>query len=93
MVERRLREFANKVRRRIFGPKRDDLTRQWIRLRNEKLYALFSSPNIIRAIIPRRLGWTGHVARITSGRVHRGIWWENLRNLEDPGVDGRIILK
>jgi hypothetical protein len=53
--ERRLRVFENRVLRRIFGPKRDEITREWRRLHNEKLYAQYSSPNITRAIKSRRL--------------------------------------
>jgi hypothetical protein len=56
------------VLRRIFGPKRDDLTRQWIRLHNEGLYALYSSPNIIREIKSRRMRWAEHVARMGEWR-------------------------
>jgi hypothetical protein len=50
------------VQRRIFGPKRDEVTGEWRRLHNKELYALYSSPNIIRVIKPRRLRWAGHVA-------------------------------
>jgi hypothetical protein len=46
--ESRLRVFENRVLRRIFGPKRDEVTGEWRRLHKEKLYALYSSPNIIR---------------------------------------------
>jgi hypothetical protein len=53
--ECRLRVFENKVLRRIFGPKRDEVTGEWRRLRNKELYALYSSPNIIRVIKSRRL--------------------------------------
>jgi hypothetical protein len=60
--ESRLRVFENKVLRRIFGPKRDEVIGEWRRLRNEKLYALYFSPNIIRVIKSRRLRWAGHVA-------------------------------
>jgi hypothetical protein len=60
--ECRLRVFENKVLRRIFGPKRDEATGEWRRLHNKELYALYSSPNIIRVIKSRRLRWAGHVA-------------------------------
>jgi hypothetical protein len=51
--ECRLRVFENRVLRRIFGPKRDEVTGEWRRLHNNELYALYSSPNIIRVIISR----------------------------------------
>jgi hypothetical protein len=70
--ECRLRVFENKVLRRIFGPKRDEVTGEWRRLHNEELYALYSSPNIIRVINSRRLGWAGHVARMERGEVLAG---------------------
>jgi hypothetical protein len=66
--EHRLRVFDNRVLRRIFGPKRDEVTGEWIRLHNEKLNDLYSSPNIIRMIKSRRTKWTGHVARMVEGR-------------------------
>jgi hypothetical protein len=53
--ECRLRGFENRVLRRIFGPKRDEVTGEWRRLHNKELYALYSSPNIIRVIKSRRL--------------------------------------
>jgi hypothetical protein len=56
------------VLRRIFGPKRDEVTGEWRRLHNKELYAPYSSPNIIRAIKSRRLGWVGHVARMGQRR-------------------------
>jgi hypothetical protein len=54
-VERRLRVFENKVLRRIFGPRRDDVTGDWRRLHNEELNDLYSSPNIVRVIKSRRM--------------------------------------
>jgi hypothetical protein len=66
--EDRLRIFENKVLRRIFGPKRDEVTGEWRRLHNKELYALYSSPNIIRMIKSRRLRWAGHVARMGERR-------------------------
>jgi hypothetical protein len=55
--ERRQRAFENRILRKIFGPKRDEVTGKWKRLRKEKLYALYSSPNIIRMIKSRMLRW------------------------------------
>jgi hypothetical protein len=56
------------VLRRIFGPKRDEVTGEWRRLRNEELKDLYSSPNIIRVIKSRRMRWAGHVACMGEGR-------------------------
>jgi hypothetical protein len=52
------------VLRRIFGPKRDDVTGEWRKLRNEELNNLYSSLNIVRVIKLRRMRWAGHVARL-----------------------------
>jgi hypothetical protein len=65
--EHRLRVLENRVLR-IFGPKRDEVTGGWRRLRNEELNDLYSSPNIIRVIKSRRKRWAGHVARMGEGR-------------------------
>ena len=62
--EGKLRVFENMVLRRIFGPRRDDVTREWMRLLNEELNDLCSSPNIVRVIKSRRMRWAGHVARM-----------------------------
>jgi hypothetical protein len=53
---------------RVFGPKRDEVTGEWRRLHNEELNDLYSSPNIIRMIKPRKMWWAGHVARMRVGR-------------------------
>jgi hypothetical protein len=61
--EHRLRVFENRVLRRIFGLKRDEVMREWRKLHNEELRDLYSSPGIIRIIKSRRMRWAGHVAR------------------------------
>jgi hypothetical protein len=55
--------FENRVLRRIFGPKRDEVTGEWMKLHNEELHNLYSSPDIIRQVKSRRMRWAGHVAR------------------------------
>ena len=62
--ERKLRIFENIVLRRIFGPRRDEVTGEWKRLHNEELNDLYSSPNIVRVVKSRRMRWAGHVARM-----------------------------
>jgi hypothetical protein len=69
--ERRLREFENRVLRRIFGLKRDEVTGQWRKRHNEKLRDLYSSPNFVQEIKSRRRGWAGYVARMGRGDVYR----------------------
>ena len=66
--ERKLRVFENKVLRRIFGPRRSEVTGEWRRLHNEELNDLYSSPNIVRVIKSRRMRWAGHVARMGEER-------------------------
>jgi hypothetical protein len=60
--------FENSVLRRIFGPKRDELTGEWRKLHNEELHDLYSSPSIIRIIESRRMKFSGHVARMGEKR-------------------------
>ena len=67
--ERRLRVFEKRVLRRIFGPKRDEVTGEWRTLRNEELNDLYCSPNIVRVIKSRRIGWAGNVARMEERRI------------------------
>jgi hypothetical protein len=62
--EHRLKVFENRVLRRIFGLKRDEVTGEWRKLHNEELRDLYSSPSIIRMIKSRRIRWAGHVARM-----------------------------
>ncbi|KAJ4427222.1 hypothetical protein ANN_24839 [Periplaneta americana] len=66
--EHRLRVFENKVLRKIFGAKRDEVTGEWRKLHNTELHTLYSSPDIIRNIKSRRLRWAGHVARMGEFR-------------------------
>ncbi|KAJ4433414.1 hypothetical protein ANN_15673 [Periplaneta americana] len=66
--EHRLRVFENKVLRKIFGAKRDEVTGEWRKLHNAELHTLYSSPDIIRNIKSRRLRWVGHVARMGESR-------------------------
>ncbi|KAJ4445670.1 hypothetical protein ANN_12354 [Periplaneta americana] len=66
--ERRLRVFENKVLRKIFVAKRDEITGERRKLHNAELHALYSSPDIIRNIKSRRLRWAGHVARMGESR-------------------------
>jgi hypothetical protein len=66
--EHRLRVFENRVLRRIFGLKRDEVTGEWRKLHNEKLRDLYSSPSAIRMIKSRRMSWAGHVARMGKKR-------------------------
>jgi hypothetical protein len=66
--EHRLGVFENRVLRRIFGPKRDEVTGEWRKLHNEVLHDLYSSPSIIRIIKARRMRWAGHVARMGEKR-------------------------
>jgi hypothetical protein len=68
LEERRLRVFENRVLRRIFGPKRDEVTGGWRKLHNEELHNLYSSPSTIRIIKSRSMRWAGHVARMGENR-------------------------
>ena len=77
--ERKLRVFENMVLRRIFGPRRDEVTGEWRRLHNEELNDLYSSPNIVWVIKSRRMRWAGHVARMGGERGCIGSWWGNRR--------------
>jgi hypothetical protein len=66
--KRRFRVFENRVLRKIFGSKMEEVREYWRRLHNEELYDLYSSPYIIRLINLRRMTWAGHVARMGERR-------------------------
>jgi hypothetical protein len=70
--ERRLKVFENSVMRKVFGPKRDEVTGEWRKLHNEELSDPYSLPNIVRVVKSRRMRWAENVARMGEGRgVHR----------------------
>jgi hypothetical protein len=64
----RLRVSENRVLRRIFGPKGDEVTGEWRKLYSGELHNLYPSPDIIRQIRSRRMRWAGHVAQMGEGR-------------------------
>jgi len=93
--ERKLRVFENIVLRRIFVPRRDEVTGEWSRLHKEELNELYSSPNIVRMIKSIRMRWAGHVSRMGEERGCIGSWWGNRMERDhrgDLGIDGWIIL-
>ena len=93
--EHKLRVFENRELRRIIGLKREEVTGEWRRWRSEDLNDLYS-PNITRAIKPRRKGGRVMLHLRWKREVHREFLWGNLRerdHLEDLGVDERTILK
>jgi len=70
--EGRLRVFENRVLRRVFEPKRVEVTGEWTKLHNEEMNDLYSLPNIMRVVKSRLMRWAGHVARMGEDRgVHR----------------------
>jgi hypothetical protein len=75
--EHTLKVFENRLLRRVFGPKRDEVTGEWGKLHNEELNDLYSLPNIVRVVKSRRMIGAGHVARMGEGRgVHRVLVWK-----------------
>jgi hypothetical protein len=87
--------FENRVLR-IFGPRRDAVTGDWRKLHNEELCNLYPSPNIIRMIKPRRMRWTGHVARMGDRQNAYRIFVgkpEGKRPLKEQDIRGWTIQK
>jgi hypothetical protein len=74
-----LRVFENRVLRRVFGPKRDEVTGEWRKLHNEALNDRYSLPNIVRVVKSRRMRWAGHVARMGEERGVHSVLVETLR--------------
>ena len=94
--ERRLRVFENRVLRRLFGPTRGEVPREWRKLHNEELNDLYSLSNIIRVTKSRPMRLAGHVTRMGVRTCACRVLVENLRersNLEGPDIGGRIILR
>jgi hypothetical protein len=88
--ELRLRVFENRVLRRIFGSKSDELTGEWRILQNKELNYLYCSPTTVRVIKSRRMRCAGHVSRIGDRRVMYRVWWGNLWERDhwvDQGLD------
>jgi len=87
-----LRVFENRVLRRVFGPKRDEVMGEWRKLHNEELSDLYSLLNIVWVVKSRRMRWAGRVARMGDGRgVHRVL--RERDHWGGPDTDGRIILR
>jgi hypothetical protein len=70
--ERRLRVFENRVLRRIFGLKREEVKGEWRKLHNEELNDLYCTPNIGRVIKSKRMRWAGNVARMGKVEAYTG---------------------
>jgi hypothetical protein len=92
----RLRVFENRVLRRIFGYKRDEVKGEWRKLHNEELHNLYSFPDIIRQVKSRRMRWAVHVACMGEerGEEFTRFWWESPKerdHLEDQGIGGKMV--
>jgi len=88
--------FGNRVLRRIFGSKRDNVTGEWRILHKEELNDLYSSPTVVRVIKSRRMRWVGHVERMGERRGAYNVLMRRLqgkRPTGKPRVNGRRILK
>jgi hypothetical protein len=86
----------NKVLRRMFGPKGDEVTGVWRKLHNEEFHYLYSSPTIVQVIKSRRMKWAEHIARLGREEAYTWVGWGILRKRDHwkyPGIDWRIILR
>jgi hypothetical protein len=94
--EHKMRVFEDRALRRIFGPKRVEVTGGWGKLHIEELHNLYSPPSITRMMKSRRMIWVGHVARRRRRGMHMEYWWEGQKkrdHSEEQDVGGWIILK
>jgi hypothetical protein len=91
--EHRLRVFENRVLRRIFGRKRNEVTEECRKLHSGELHNLYTSPDIVRQIKSRRMRWAGHVARMGEGRRVYRVLVGNPGGKRPLGVDGRMGTK
>jgi hypothetical protein len=71
------------VLRRIFGPRRDEVTGGWRKVHNEELHNLYCSLSIIRMIRSRRMRWAGHVTQMGKRGMRIGYWWESQKGRDD----------
>ena len=88
--------FENRVLRRVFEPKRDEVKGEWRKLHNEELSDLYFLPYIAQVVKSRRMRWAGHVAGMGEGRgLHRFLVGKPERrdHWGDPDADGRIIIR
>jgi hypothetical protein len=92
----RLRMFENRMLRRIFRPKWDEITREWRKLENEEFTICTHHQTLFRDKIKKKCDGRGMLHELREKRGVYRFWWGNLResvHLEDPAVDGRIILR
>jgi hypothetical protein len=75
--------LENRVLRIIFGLKRDEMVGGWIKLHNEELHKLYSSPYIIRVIKSRRMRWARHVTRMGKRGMYIGFWWDRQKDRDE----------
>ena len=90
--EPRLRVFENRVLRKIFEPKRNEVTGEWRKLHKEEFHEQCNSRSIIGVNKSRTMRWAGYVAMRGRGEVHTEFWWRERDQLEVPGIDGSVIL-
>jgi len=88
--------FENRVLRRLFGPKRNEVIGEWRKLRIQELRVFYSLPSIVWMVKLRRMRWVGHVACMRERRGCTGFYWGNLMergHRGGPDVDVRTILR